>query len=76
MIDQSTYGFSKQDANSLLENIELKDEVTQRKGISSRRISAGAAARLIKLRISGLDFQISYDAGTTWSTWATGGECV
>lgn len=76
MIDQSTYGFSKQDANSLLEKIELKDELTPKRGMSSRRISAGAAARLIKLRISGLDFQISYDAGSTWTTWATGGECV
>lgn len=30
----------------------------------------------IKLRVSGLNWQISYDNEETWETWATGEECV
>jgi hypothetical protein len=29
----------------------------------------------VQLRVSGLDFQISYDGGDSWSTWASGEEC-
>lgn len=42
MIDQSTYGFSKQDANSLLERIELRDELSPRKTLPARRRAGGA----------------------------------
>lgn len=35
----------------------------------------GAGEPRIKLRVSGLTFQISYDNEATWETWATGGEC-
>ena len=30
----------------------------------------------VQLQVSGLNFQISYDAGGSYSTWATGEECA
>jgi hypothetical protein len=29
----------------------------------------------IQLRVDGLNFQISYDGGSSWTTWASGEEC-
>lgn len=36
---------------------------------------SGSGAIPIQLRISGYDFQISYDGGGSWETWATGEAC-
>ena len=35
----------------------------------------GGSEPRIKLRISGYDYQISYDNEATWETWASGDEC-
>ena len=37
--------------------------------------SGGGSSQQIQLRIEGLDFQISYDDGGSWSTWGSGEEC-
>ena len=29
----------------------------------------------IQLRVNGLNFQVSYNSGSTWTTWATGEAC-
>jgi hypothetical protein len=75
MIDESTYGFSKGDAESLLSKIELKDELTPKKPLTGRRRGTGSANPDISLRVSGLNFQINYNRGAGWETWATGEEC-
>lgn len=73
MIDQSTYGFSKQDAESLLGKIELKDELTSRKPLPGRR-RGGASGSYVE-EVRWVDPVLEYRIGATWYTIDTAENC-
>lgn len=74
MIDQSTYGFSKADAESLLSKIELKDELTPRNQPPGRRRSGSGGSFVEEVRWD--DPVLEYRIGATWYTIDTAENCA
>ena len=72
MQDQATYGFSKQDATALLEKIEIKEELTARRGVNGRRGAVGSFVEEVRWDDPVLEYRI----GSTWYTIDTAENCV
>jgi hypothetical protein len=71
MQDQATYGFSKADATALLEKIEIKEELTARRGVTGRRGSVGSFVEEVRW----VDPVLEYRIGATWYTIDTAENC-
>lgn len=68
MIDESTYGFRKSDAEELIQLIGGGDVEFEEMKPPAKNANA-----IIDIRVSGLNFQYTKD-GTNWTTWHTGEE--